>query len=83
MLVGKKSYDLEDESDKYRLKFNHELTKKQKLAHYKTPDYCIVTRADTLNILLLELDSLASRGGVYYSIYDHIDKPEDFDKTQE
>ena len=28
LLVGKMSYDLEDESDRYRLKFNRELTKK-------------------------------------------------------
>ena len=81
--MGKNNYDLNDESDKYRLKFNRELTRKQKLAHYKTPDYCIVTRADTLKILLLELDSLVSRGGVYYSIYDHVEKLEDFDKTKE
>ena len=37
-----------DENDPYRLKYNKSLTIKQKLAHYKTPDYCIVTRADTL-----------------------------------
>ena len=42
-----------------------------------------MTRALTLNILLLELDSLLSRGGVYYSIYDHVKKLEDFDKIQE
>ena len=47
-LVGKKDYDMKDKSDIYRLKFNRELTKKQKLAHYQTPDYCIVCRADTL-----------------------------------
>ena len=56
--MGKEDYDLDDPSDKYRLKFNKELSRKQKIAHYKTPDYCIVTRADTLNILRLELDSL-------------------------
>ena len=28
----------------------------------------------------LELDSLVSRGGVYYSIYDKVSKPDDFMK---
>lgn len=81
--MGKEDYDLDDPSDKYRLKFNKELSRKQKIAHYKTPDYCIVTRADTLNILRLELDSLVKDGNVFYSIYDHIEKPEDFEKTKE
>ena len=53
------------------------------MAHYKTPDYCFITRGDTINILRLELNSLVSRGGVFYSIYDLIEKPEDFDKTIE
>ena len=39
-----------------------------------------MTRADTLKVLRLELDSLVSRGGVYYSIFDKIEKLEDFDK---
>ena len=69
-----------DPSDNFRLKFNKELTRKQKLAHYQTPDYCIVTRADTLKNLRLELDSLVKQGGVFYSIYDKIEKPEDFMK---
>jgi len=55
---------------------------RQKLAHFKSPDYCIVTRADTLNMLLAALNSLVSRGGVYYSIYDNIETPEDFYKTK-
>ena len=42
-----------------------------------------MTRADTIKILRLELDSLVSRGGVFYSIFDHVEKPEDFDKTNE
>ena len=78
--MGREDYDLDDPSDKYRLKFNKELSRKQKIAHYKTPDYCIVTRADTLNILRLELDSLVKGGNVFYSIFDHIEKPEDFEK---
>ena len=73
---------MNDYSDVYRLKFNRALTIKQKLAHYETPDYCFVTRADTLQALRLELDSLVSRGGVYYSIFDKIDAPEDFEKKE-
>lgn len=40
-----------------------------------------MTRADTLQLLRIALDSLVSRGGVYYSIFDKVEKPEDFDKT--
>ena len=72
-MLEEDNYNLDDTSDKYRLKFNKELSKKQKIAHYKSPDYCIVTRADTIKILRLELDSLVKRGGVFYSIYDHIE----------
>ena len=71
----------ENPNDKYRLKFNKELTRKQKLAHYSTPDYCIVTRADTVNVLRLQLDSLVSRGGIYYSVFDKVNSEEDFEKT--
>ena len=39
-----------------------------------------MTRADTLKVLLLELDTLVNRGGMYYSIYDKIESPEDFQK---
>ena len=58
------------------------MTLRQKLAHYRSPDYCILTRADTVYLLLGQLHSLVSRGGVYYSIYDKIEKPEDFDKSK-
>ena len=81
LIAGTHDFDIADPSDNFRLKFNKELTKKQKLAHYKTPDYCIVTRADTLKALRLQLDSLVARGGVFYSIFDKIDTPEDFKKT--
>ena len=83
ILAGEKDYDLKNDSDVYRLKFNRELTKKAKLAHYQTPDYCIVTRADTLQVLRLELDALVQRGGIYYSIFDKVEKPEDFEKLPE
>ena len=82
IIAGKKDFDLKNPADIFRLKFNRELTKKQKLAHYLTPDYCIVTRFDTLQVLRLELDSLVSRGGVYYSIFDKVKKPEDFQKEE-
>ena len=84
LIAGKKdSFEPEDPNDKYRLKFNKELTRKQKLAHYDTPDYCIVTRADTVNVLRLQLDSLVSRGGIYYSVFDKIEEEEDFKKAEE
>ena len=41
-----------------------------------------MTRADTLAVLRLELDSLVSRGGVFYSIYNKIEKDEDFDTNK-
>ncbi len=82
LLAGEENYEINDPSDKYRLKFNKTLTRKQVLAHYKTPDYCLVTRADTLALLRLELDSLVERGGIYYSIFDKIDTPQDFEKTK-
>ena len=82
LIEGKNDFDIEDPTDIYRLKFNKQLTKKQKLAHYKAPDYCIVTKADTLKVLRVELDSLVQRGGVYYSIFDKVNAPEDFDKTE-
>ena len=41
-----------------------------------------MTRFDTLQVLRLELDSLVGRGGVYYSIFDKISKPEHFMKTE-
>ena len=34
LIAGKADYDLKDPSDIYRLKFNRDLTRKQKLAHY-------------------------------------------------
>ena len=52
------------------------------MAHYKTPDYCIVTRADTLQILRLELDSLVKKGGIFYSIYDKVEELTDFEKVE-
>ncbi len=82
LLAGEENYEINDPSDKYRLKFNKTLTRKQILAHYKTPDYCLVTRADTLALLRLELESLVERGGIYYSIFDKIDEPADFEKTK-
>lgn len=82
LIEGKNDFNIKNDADRYRLVFNKELTRKQKLAHYKTPDYCIVTRADTLAVLRVELDSLVSRGGVYYSIFDKIEAPEDFEKME-
>ena len=59
LLGGEDNFNIADNpNDKYRLKFTKELTRKQVLAHYRTPDYCLITRADTLSLLRLELDSL-------------------------
>ena len=82
IIAGSANFDIQNEQDEYRLKLNSSLTVKQKLAHYRSPDYCIVTRADTLSVLRLELDSLVCRGGVYYSIFDKVETPEDFDKQE-
>ena len=81
LIAGQRDYEFENQNDRYRLKYNKELTIKQKLAHYKTPDYCIVTKQNTLGLLRIELDSLVLRGGIYYSLYDHISDPSDFVKT--
>ena len=39
-----------------------------------------MTRADTIQVLRLELDDLVSRGGIYYSIFPKVDTAEDFSK---
>ena len=80
-LEGRKDFDVNDKNDKYRLMNAKDLTEGQKIAHFRSPDYCIVTRADTLYMMLSQLLPLVSRGGVYYSIYDQIQKPDDFNKT--
>jgi len=83
LIAGKKdALKMNDPSDKYRLLYNKELTRKQKLAHYATPDYCIITRADTVNVLRLSLDGLVSRGGIYYSVFDLVNEEADFAKTE-
>jgi len=65
LLASKESITLRNKDDPYILK-ESKLTKKQKLAHYKTPDFCIVTRADTLKILRLELDPLCEEKGFFF-----------------
>ena len=37
------------------------LTVKEKLLHYRTPDYCFITPARTVLILLLELQPLCTK----------------------
>ena len=68
---AKTSYDWTKEEDPKQLKHS-KLSTKAKKAHYKTPDYCIITRADSLNILLLELDPLVDEGGILYGLYSEI-----------
>ena len=57
---------MRDQDTSYNLRDTRKLTLKQKLAHYRTPDYCIVTRAETLQILKLELDPLCEDEGFFY-----------------
>jgi hypothetical protein len=80
-LAGKADFDVNNKEDKFRLVNTTDLSTRQKLSHFKSPDYCIVTRADTLYLLLSQLRSLVNRGGVYYSIYDKIEDEGDFNKT--
>jgi hypothetical protein len=58
------------------------LTKKQKLAHYKTPDYCIVTRAGTLKVLRLELAPLCEEKGFFFEVYHEVKVKKDIYKTE-
>ena len=67
-----------DENPK-QLKYSA-ISLKAKKAHYKTPDYCFITQASTLNILLLELDPLVDAGGILYSLYNEIKEIGDFEK---
>ena len=77
LMKEKTSYDWTVSEDPKQLRHS-ELSTKAKKAHYKTPDYCIITRADSLNILLLELDPLVDQGGILYGLYNEIKKVEDF-----
>ena len=80
MLTREKTcYDFTTSEDPKQLKHSN-LSLKAKKAHYKTPDYCFITRADSLNILLLELDPLVEQGGILYGLYNEIKAIEDFDK---
>ena len=45
------------------------ISKRQKLANYKTPDYFIIARADMLDLIRLEMDQLVRDGGFFYEIY--------------
>jgi len=53
------------------------------MAHYKSPDYCFITRRDTLSILLLELGPLFDQKGVFYSIYNPINGKADYKEEEE
>jgi len=68
---------LNDPSDHYRLLFTKELSVQQKLAHYRSPDYCLVTRFNTLKLLRHALEPLVSRGGLFYSIFAKVEAPGD------
>lgn len=61
--------------DIYDLKWTTNLNHKEKLAHYKTPDYCITTKGSTLDLLKLELEPLCAEEGFFYRIYRCIEKP--------
>lgn len=72
--------DIKDSSDQFNIFHTTQLTKKEKLAHYETPDYCIITKAKTLNLLKLELDPLCSEGGIFYQVYNKVESEEDINK---
>ena len=63
---------------------------KEKLTHYKTPDYCFIAPAQTHTILLLELQPLCNRqydkqsktGHVFYQVYHDVKKEEDFESEE-
>lgn len=57
-IEGKKEFDVNCTADNFRLMNSTHLTVKQKIAHLKSPDYCIETRADTIYLLLAQLNSL-------------------------
>ena len=80
MLDKSTAFTMGNTKDKAWLRYNDELNQKQKLAHYRTPDYCIVTKAETLGLLLLELESLTEDEGVFYNLYCHVKHESDFDK---
>ena len=74
------SHDWRTDTDDVRqLKFS-KLSFNAKKAHYKTPDYCFITTAESLNILLLEIDPLVEQGGILYGLYNEIKTGEDFEK---
>lgn len=75
----KTDYNWREQKDPRELKHSG-LSLRAKKAQYKTPDYCFVTRADKLNILLLELDPLVEQGGILYGIYNEIKAVGDFDR---
>ena len=52
------------------------------MAHFKTPDYCIITKAETLDLLRLELQNLCAEGGIFYAIYSPVNKTEDLAKEK-
>ena len=67
--------------DEFDLK-NAKMSKKQKMAHYSNPDYCIITRADSFRILRLELQNLCKDAGVYYRVYHEVKNKRDVGKSQ-
>ena len=66
----------------YRLSDSKLLNLKQKLAHYSTPDYCLVTRAETLSVLLVSLENLFQQEGVLFEVYRHVKTFADLKKGQ-
>ena len=74
------SYNIEiDEFMMYDLKSTNLINRKQKLANYDDPDYCFLVKKQYMGLVLLELKPLFERGGVYFKIYNKIDKVDDFD----
>lgn len=58
------------------LSTTNRLSKKQKLAFYKNPDYTFIVDTDRIEIMREALDNLTESGGVFYSIYLRDDAPD-------
>jgi len=48
------------------------------VAFLRDPDYAFVTTAESINILLFELESLLIQGGVYISVHNYIQNEDDW-----
>lgn len=64
--------EFDESSKKYRVLSTKELNNGQKVAFLRDPDYAFVTTAESISILLFELESFLIKGGVYISVHNYI-----------